>query len=66
MRSGTGTGESGPWLARSIRPRGGPTDFYRYALFTDPSTSFTGAWTNQREAFIVGNDGRATYILHGK
>ncbi|HTO94788.1 MAG TPA: hypothetical protein VMM80_10430 [Bacteroidota bacterium] len=44
----------------------GPTDFYRYSRFTDPSISFTGAWTNQREAFIVGNDGRATYILHGK
>ena len=44
----------------------GPTDSYRYPLFTDPSINFTGAWTNQREAFIVGSDGRATYVLHGR
>ena len=44
----------------------GPSDSYRYTQFTDPAINYTGAWTNQREAFIVGNDGRATYILHGK
>jgi len=44
----------------------GATDYYRYPQFTSPSISLTGAWTNQREAFIVGSDGHRSYVLHGK
>ena len=44
----------------------GPSDFYRYPAMTDPGVKYTGVWTNGREAFIVGSDGKKTYVLHGK
>jgi hypothetical protein len=43
-----------------------PADWYRYARFTDPAVNYYGVWTDGREVFVVGNDGRKTYILHGK
>ncbi len=44
----------------------GPSDFYRYPPLTNSAVTYTGVWTNDRETFIVGNDGVRTYILHGK
>jgi hypothetical protein len=41
-------------------------DWYRYPSFTDPGINYYGVWTDGTEAFVVGNDGRKTYVLHGK
>jgi hypothetical protein len=43
-----------------------PADWYRYPQFADPAINYDGVWTNEREVFVVGNDGRKTYLLHGK
>ena len=39
---------------------------YRYATFSDPAINFYGVWTGGGEAFVVGNDARRTYVLHGR
>jgi hypothetical protein len=41
-------------------------DWKLFPELTDPNKIFYGSWTNNVETFIVGNDGRQTYILHGK
>ncbi len=43
-----------------------PAGWYRYTQFADPAINYYGVWTDGREVFVVGNDGRKTYILHGK
>jgi hypothetical protein len=43
-----------------------PADWYRYTQFADPAINYYGVWTDGREVFVVGNDGRKTYLLHGK
>ena len=43
-----------------------PAGSYRFAQFADPAINYHGVWTDGREVFVVGNDGRKTYILHGK
>jgi hypothetical protein len=40
--------------------------WYRYPSFTDPAINYYGTWTDGGEVFVVGNDGRKTYVLHGK
>jgi hypothetical protein len=35
-----------------------PADWYRYAQFADPAINYYGVWTDGREAFVVGNDGK--------
>jgi hypothetical protein len=39
---------------------------YRYPAFTDPAINLYGVWMGGGEAFVVGNDGRRTYVLHGR
>jgi hypothetical protein len=43
-----------------------PAGWYRYPQFADAAINYDGVWTDGREVFVVGNDGRQTYILHGK
>jgi hypothetical protein len=43
-----------------------PADVYRYPLITGPSVNYYGVWTDGLQAFIVGNDGKRTYVLHGR
>ncbi len=43
-----------------------PAGWYRFPSFADPAVNYYGVWTDGREVFIVGNDGRKTYVLHGK
>jgi hypothetical protein len=43
-----------------------PAGWYRYPRFADPAINYYGVWTDGREVLVVGNDGRETYLLHGK
>lgn len=42
------------------------TGWYRYSAFTDPAINLYGVWSGGGEAFVVGNDGRRSYVLHGR
>ncbi|MFI5252327.1 MAG: hypothetical protein ACHQQQ_07860 [Bacteroidota bacterium] len=42
------------------------TDWKELKEIEDPQKIFWGSWTNNIETFMVSNDGRMTYILHGK
>jgi hypothetical protein len=42
------------------------TDWQRLTGIPQITSPLTGVWTDGKECFIVGNDGRKTYILHGK
>lgn len=42
------------------------TDWIRFTEIEDMNKTLYSSWTNNIETFIVGNDGRQTYIIHGK
>jgi hypothetical protein len=44
----------------------GAADWYRYPSYAGTAVNFYGVWTDGREAFVVGNDGSRTYVLHGR
>jgi hypothetical protein len=44
----------------------GAEDWYRYPPLAGTAVNFQGVWTDGREAFVVGNDGIRSYVLHGK
>lgn len=41
-------------------------DWYRYFQFSGLDRIFTSVWTTGEEVFIIGHDGRKTYVVHGK
>jgi len=43
-----------------------PANALKYPAITGPSVNYYGVWTDGEQAFIVGNDGQKTYVLHGQ
>jgi hypothetical protein len=41
------------------------TDWLRLTAIENPGVQYLSVWANNREAFIVGNDGSQSFILHG-